>query len=95
MIGEEWLMRVVLEAPIDKAGHLADILNGRITTRYLKSFWPDRRDGHGEIVFTDDPTEARRFESFAAVMECWKSQSKVRPLRPDGRPNRPLTAFTI
>jgi hypothetical protein len=92
---ETWLMEVVLEAPIDKPGHMADLIAGRVTTRYLAGFWPDRHGGRGEITFTDDPNEARRFASFQAVMECWKTQSRVTPMRPDGKPNRPLTAFTI
>jgi hypothetical protein len=96
MAEEMWVMNiVVLESPIDEAGHITDILQGRITTRYLRAFYPDRHGGRGEIFFTDDPAEARKFDSFTAVMECWKTQSKVRPLRLDGRPNRPLTAFTI
>jgi hypothetical protein len=36
-----------------------------------------------------------RFADLAAAVACWKRQSTVRPLRPDGKPNRPLTAFTI
>jgi hypothetical protein len=35
------------------------------------------------------------FEDHAAAMEVWTRQSRVRPLRPDGKPNRPLTAYTI
>lgn len=29
------------------------------------------------------------------VMAFWKTTSRVNPIRADGRPNRPLTAFTI
>jgi hypothetical protein len=95
MSDETWVMQIVLEAPIDKTGHMMDILAGRVTTRYLLGFWPDRDGGYGEITFTDDLGAARKFASFQDVMECWKTQSKVRPLRDDGKPNRPLTAFSI
>lgn len=33
--------------------------------------------------------------SQAAAMECWKTQSTVQPLRDDGQPNRPLTAYNV
>jgi hypothetical protein len=92
---ETWVMEVVQERPFDKPKHMLDIVAGRVTTRYLLGFWPDRHGGRGEIKFTDDLDAARKFASFQDVMECWKTQSKVAPLRDDGLPNRPLTAFTI
>jgi hypothetical protein len=42
-----------------------------------------------------DPGKAKRFLSFAEAAEFWKTQSKTVPYRPDGKPNRPLTAFTV
>lgn len=49
----------------------------------------------GMLVSTDDPADARRFDTFAEAVECWRQQSTVSPFRPDGLPNRPLTAFTV
>jgi len=49
----------------------------------------------GEIVWTSDITKAMRFASFVAVMAAWQTTSTVNPVRDDGRPNRPLTAFNI
>jgi hypothetical protein len=93
---EVWVMEVVQEHPTgDKLAHMVDIMAGEVTTRYLLGFWPDRYGGRGEVTFTDDIAKARRFPGFAEVMECWQTPSKVRPLRPDGMPNRPLTAYTI
>jgi hypothetical protein len=72
--------------------------------RYLKSYDADYvPDGPtamaswvtGKATFTDDPRDGLRFDNMAAAFECWKRQSTVQPLRPDGRPNRPLTAYTI
>lgn len=62
---------------------------------YLETFDADAFDGGGDATFTGDPAKAMRFESFEAASACWKQQSKVRPLRSDGEPNRPLTAFCV
>jgi len=62
---------------------------------YLKSFNVEAHDGQGTADFTDDPNEALHFDSFSEAMDAWMRQSKTRPLRADGRPNRPLTAFTM
>jgi hypothetical protein len=62
---------------------------------FLKAFDPDAHDGRGDIVFTRDVSQALKFDDGAQALECWRRQSTVRPVRPDGKPNRPLTAFTI
>ena len=62
---------------------------------FLKSFDPDAHNGRGDITFTRDASQAMKFDNGAQALECWRTQSTVRPLRPDGWPNRPLTAFTI
>jgi hypothetical protein len=46
-------------------------------------------------AFVGDVVDPLRFDDFLAAMECWKMPSRVRPLRPDGKPNRPLTVYTI
>ena len=63
--------------------------------QYLKAFDFEYENGIGYGDFTDDPSEAMKFDSFRDAMEFWKTQSKVRPIRPDGEPNRPLTALSI
>ena len=62
---------------------------------YLTKFDPDAHDGIGEIVTASDKSEAIRYPDFGAAMEAWKTQSAVKPFRPDGEPNRPMTAFSI
>ena len=62
---------------------------------YLRSYDADTPDGRGAIVTTTVRDEALRFDDLAAAFECWKRTSATRPLRPDGKPNRPLTAYTI
>jgi hypothetical protein len=35
------------------------------------------------------------FDTVELALETWNRQSRSTPLRPDGQPNRPLTAFTM
>jgi len=46
------------------------------------------------LVTTPDITKAARYETGAAL-ELWRSVDPRCPVRPDGEPNRPLTAFSI
>jgi hypothetical protein len=62
---------------------------------YVKAYDPDFRWGRGEIVGTKDKDEALKFETLQGALTEYRRTSKVRPLRPDGKPNRPLTAYTI
>jgi hypothetical protein len=63
--------------------------------QWLKSYNPDAFGGQGYADFTRNISEAKRFASFEDAMRFWKQASNLRPLRPDGQPNRPLTALTI
>lgn len=62
---------------------------------YVKAYDPDMYDGRGWTEWTDDPNLARRFPTPAVALDFWRRTSTVRPLRPDGKPNRPLTAYSI
>ena len=77
---EVWVMEI-LTTPGSKA--------------FLKSFDPDKHNGRGDVEFTYVLSLARKFPSFEALWECWRTQSTKKPYRPDGKPNRPLTSFTI
>lgn len=46
------------------------------------------------LVTTPDINQATRYTRVAA-MELWRSIDPRYPVRPDGKPNRPLTAFTV
>jgi len=63
--------------------------------QYLKSYDPEAHDGQGAVVWTRDVTEARVFLTHREALLCWQWIPRNRPRRPDGQPNRPLTAFTI
>jgi len=39
--------------------------------------------------------QAAVFVTQDAAIACWHTQSRARPLRPDGEPNRPLTSLTV
>lgn len=55
----------------------------------------DTLDGRGHTMFTPDKQLARSFESIGDAFEFYRQQSKTVKLRDDGKPNRPITAFTV
>jgi hypothetical protein len=63
---------------------------------YIEEFLPDLDEqGRGHAFVTVRKDKAKQFADMEAALEFWKQQSKRRPLRPDGKPNRPLTAYTV
>jgi hypothetical protein len=63
--------------------------------QWLRTFDHEAFDGRGHGEFTEDPERAMLFATSADAMRFWQRQSTVKPLRPDGKPNRPLTALTV
>lgn len=64
--------------------------------QYLESYDPELFDGRGAMRWTPDLDRAKKFASVEALLEEWKRSPKCHPIRStDGRPNRPLTAFTV
>ena len=59
---------------------------------FLVSYF-DTKDGYGDIKFSRDVREAMQFATAGEALTFWKTQSRNVPFRPDGRPNRPMTAF--
>lgn len=53
---------------------------------------PDGNPMQAHVVATADEAKALVFPDAAAALECWR---KAHGMRWDGRPNRPLTAFTV
>lgn len=64
---------------------------------WLSYYDPDAGDDTrtGLIDASENPAKALRFADAAAATACWRQQSTRVPLRLDGEPNRPLTAFTV
>lgn len=60
---------------------------------YLKSFDLEANRGRGAETVTAYKRRALHFENLEAAFECWRGQSRTVPLRTDGKPNRPLTAY--
>lgn len=58
---------------------------------YVRAYDPDRH----VLELTLDPNEALRWASPGDAIATWNMQSVSEPFRSDGRPNRPLTAFTV
>ena len=63
--------------------------------KYLGWSDPNAHNGMGDDRWTDDVAKARKFASFIESGECWKAVSLVNPRRPDGKPNWPLTAYSV
>lgn len=62
---------------------------------YLASFDVDAHDGLGTCTWTTNLDDALHYPSTIAAIQAWRTVSRVRPRRPDGQPNRPLTAFSV
>lgn len=62
---------------------------------YLAAYDPEANGGWGDAAWTADPAEALVFPGMEAAHECYRAVPVSRPVRPDGKPNRPLTIFAI
>lgn len=73
----------------------AALTGGIVSDKYLEWSDPNADNGVGDERWTDDVSRARKFASFGEAMACWQAESTVRPLRDDGKPNRPLTVYSV
>ena len=62
---------------------------------YLASYEPEGDGGNGIATWTRDPSQAMTFATGEAATACYRAVPLNRPLRPDGKTNRPLTMFTV
>ena len=56
---------------------------------------PEADDGKGMARWTPDPAQALTFATAEDAVACYRAVPSNRPLRPDGKPNRPLTMFAV
>lgn len=63
--------------------------------QYLKEFDPEYKFGLGKAEWTPILAEAMVFDSMIEAYEELGRSPLIKPLRDDGKPNRPLTAFHI
>lgn len=73
----------------------AAITNSIVQGDYLEWSDPDAKNGRGNERWTAHLAKAKRFATFKDAVACWQAQSRKRPLRDDGRPNRPMTAYSV
>jgi hypothetical protein len=66
-----------------------------VAGQYLESMDFNAHDGGGSAKFTDDLNKAKKFGNMREAIAYYRGVPKVRPMRGDGQPNRPLTAFTM
>jgi len=85
-------MNVVLKIITNAAPDL--IATPEFDGKYIVSF-ADTPDGHGVLRVSGKQSEAKVFATSSEAIDFWRQPSSFVPLRPDGEPNRPLTAFTI
>jgi hypothetical protein len=60
--------------------------------QYLKDFDFEAHGGVGLITMTPKVEEAKRFPDMVEALRYYRRSPECRPTRPDGEPNRPLTA---
>lgn len=90
------------EHDIDSKGYKAFVVVNERDGLYLMGYdphWvpppPAPSYPSGLADWTDDLNKALVFSSAVEAWELWRTQSQTVPTRPDGRPNRPLTALNI
>lgn len=77
---------------------IVGLVDGRTTGAeggYIVRCDVEARGGRGALEVTQDPARALHFPDATWALRFVRRQSKTRPLRPDGQPNRPLTAYTV
>ena len=81
---------------LEVAGATDEQVRRRVATwqpgGYVAAYDPEL--GMSSLVVTGDRDQALWLDSGEALT-MWRSSPSSDPIRPDGRPNRPLTAFTV
>lgn len=65
------------------------------STGFVESYDPSAYKGRGFATFTDDPQRAMKFASPENAYDFMNQVPPELPVRPDGKPNRPIRAFTL
>jgi hypothetical protein len=61
----------------------------------LRAYDPEAYEGRGAADWTRIPEDAMMFEAMSDAFILWRTIPQSRPVREDGAPNRPLTAFSV
>ena len=70
-------------------------LNGRYLMDFDVGAYDPYDKNSGPVPTTDKIAEAKHFADLTEALTFWKTQSRIRPIREDGEPNRPLTGFSV
>lgn len=62
--------------------------------RWVESYDPEGHDGRGDAILTGSRDRALVLP-VADALDLYRAVPAARPTRPDGKPNRPLSAFTV
>jgi hypothetical protein len=65
------------------------------TITFVKDHDFEMDHGRGCLYTTENLEEAMLFTSRWNAHEFWLRKSEKYPIRPDGHPNRPMSAFTV
>lgn len=84
----DFVLRIEELAGINKSGQDPEKARGS----FVRFYDPSANDGRGELVLTKDWAQAKVFSDH---QEAWEFYQQSYGERPDGKPNRPLTAFTV
>jgi hypothetical protein len=79
---------------IQVVGH-ADGTPCNMAGQYLETFNPNAHDGRGRATWTTTRSRAMQFTDVVEALRTYLQQSSTHPLREDGNPNRPLTAYNV
>lgn len=63
--------------------------------QFLVSWNPHTKFGELEVESSYRREDARKFDTASQALEEWRTVSNIQDKRPDGMPNRPLTALTL
>ena len=77
------------------AGRFIDNAEPPEVGSYLESFDAEYAGGAGQANWTTDPDKAMKFNTPRDAVACYMRTPRARPTRADGRPNRPLTTYTV
>lgn len=66
-----------------------------IAGQYLEWYDPNAGGGGAVAIFTRDITKAKKFSTRAEALAEWNLVRTIGPARPDGKPNKPLTALSV
>jgi len=80
---------------LDRAGWLVVEDEEPTPGSWLAFYDPAAADGGGSAQWTTNLDEALHFRDRMHAVDTYYAVPANRPLRADGKPNRPLTAYTV